>query len=239
MSNKSNGEKLQRVVLRVPGPWKRRHDLEARLKDGFYLQRDSLVLPSGRAVALEMLRADHEFPRIFHLACRRPIDSTAQSGLNSYSMMAALVGPAGSMDGARLMLEAGAGLVRAGGIGVFVDNGLIAHSGSDWLELAENSHDPSAVFYAFVNVANIGTCIRSHGMHVIGLRDGIVGNLEDLDSLEDFLRMSSANETDPGDGKLFSDRSGRQFRLRSEVGKTIFANHPINNPYGLWRLEPA
>jgi hypothetical protein len=212
--------------------------LEARLEDGFHVQWDSLVAPSGRAFALEMIPADREFPKIFNIACRRPMDMALQRRLESYAMIAAIVGPAGSMDAARQMLEAGASIVRAGGVGVFIDNSLAAHSGSDWLELAENSEDPSAVFYTFVTIAKIGNHVRSHGMHVIGKKDAMANRLHALNSLEDFLRMTTAEEIDPQEGKLFSDRSGGHFRLHSESGRGTYPNHPVNNPYGLWRLEP-
>jgi hypothetical protein len=140
------------------------------------------------------------------------------------------------MKAAQWMLEAGASVVRAGGIGVFIDNSLLAHSGADWLELAENRSDPAAVFYTFVNVAKRGGDIVSHGMHVLGHRDGIV-SMEDLSALEDFLRMTCAEQPAFGDGETFSDDRGSQFCLHGEEDQIMFANHPINNPFGRWRLE--
>lgn len=236
--SQANVVQQQGVVLRIPGPWRRRQELEARLEDGFRVQCDSLVAPSGRTFALEMIPADQEFPRIFSIACRRPMDVAVQRRLESYAMIAAIIGPSGSMEAARQMLEAGAGIVRAGGVGVFIDNSLAAHSGSDWLELAENSEDPAAVFYTFVTIAKIGSHIRSHGMHVLGKKDAMANRLHVLSSLEDFLRMTTADEIEPQEGKTFFDRSGSHFRLHSESNRAIYPNHPVNNPYGLWRLEP-
>jgi hypothetical protein len=149
------------------------------------------------------------------------------------------VGPAGSLAAAQAMLEASASLVRAGGFGVFIDNSVLAHSASDWLELAEHCADPAAVFYAFVNVAKLGGEIRSHGMHVFGQRDGIVSHDKHLSALEDFLRMACADQPDLAEGETFADQQGNQYSLQGEEDRGLFPNHPVNNPYGRWRLAPV
>lgn len=240
MSREMNKDVLPEIILRIPGPWKRSQELERSLPDGFQVAGERLTTPHGRFVLLRTMPADQEFPHIFRMACRRrPLDPHQNRGLDLYAMSAAVVGPAGSLDAARFMLEAGAGLVRAGGVGVFIDNSVLAHSGSDWLELAENRHDPAAVFYAYISVAKLGREIVSHGMHVFGQRDAIVSHDEDLHSLEDFLRMASSQQPELGEGETFADQQGKQFSLCGESDRTIFPNHPINNPYGRWRLMPA
>ena len=184
---------------------------------------------------LEARAADREFPHVFRIACRRPLKPADRRGLENYALNVVVVGPAGSLMAAQYMLEAGASIVRAGGLGVFIDNSLLAHSAADWLELTENKTDSAAVFYAFVNVANRGNEIMSYGMHVLGQRDGIV-NSEDLSAMEDFLRMSCADQLE-FDAETFADQRGRQFCVHRESDRGPFAAHPINNPFGRWRLE--
>ena len=71
MSREINQDKLPEVVLRVPGPWKQRQEIEARLPDGFRLEGECLHMPRGRMIELQTMPADREFPKIFHMACRR------------------------------------------------------------------------------------------------------------------------------------------------------------------------
>lgn len=237
MSQKLNENGVLEVFLRIPGPWRRSQELQSRLPAGFHFDGDRLATPVG-SVELQTLSVDREFPRIFRMSCRRPLQRKEDNGLDQYGMNVAVIARAGSMSAVQQVLKASAGLIQAGGFGVFIDNSLLAHSGSDWLELAENSDDPQAIFYAFVNLARIRGDIRSHGMHVLGQRDS-VANQEYLPSLENFLRTTCANTTDWGEGAIFADQEGRQFVLRAEPDRGISPNHPARNPYGRWRLEPA
>jgi hypothetical protein len=241
MTTDQQRDRVPEIVLRVPGPWKRQQEFEKSLTDDFRVEGNRLRTPEGRSWELHALPADREFPRIFRLACRaRPLTNDEQSGLNRYAMAVAITGSSGSMQGARQLLEAGAGLVRAGGLGVFIDNSVLAHSGTDWLELAENRHDPSAVFYTFVNVAKLGMEIRSHGMHVFGQRDAVVAQEVDLSALEDFLRKTSADSPEFAEGDCFTDQRGKRYKLHAESDRGFFSpTHPVNNPYGRWRLDPV
>jgi hypothetical protein len=144
----------------------------------------------------------------------------------------------GSMAAARQVLEIGAGLVEAGGIGVFVDNGLIAHSADDWLELTRNRQDPQAVFFGFVKLSRWRGHLVSQGMHVMGQRDGTVERETDLDALEDFLRATCAKEHKWSDGETFKDERGTKFTLHSAAypGGRLPPNHPTANPFGYWKL---
>jgi hypothetical protein len=238
MLPKTNQDSLPQVVLRVPGPWKDCKELMARLPPGFRIQGERYLMPEGPDLGFDSFPADSKFPSVFRIACRRPSSDRGWSrALENYAMNAAVYGPAGSLNAAQHLLEAGAGLIRAGGLGVFIDNSVLAHVGSDWLELAEHRSDPDAVFYAFVNVVEAGTGILSRGMQVIGQRDGIVPQRGELNSLEEFLRGMCAELPEMGEGEVFADEEGRCFCLHGEPDQGIFPNHPVNNPYGRWRLE--
>ena len=194
------------------------------LPGGFQVDGQRLRTPDGRFVLLQTLPADRDFPNVFRMACRRrPLKSQQNRGLDGYAMNAAVVGPAGSLVAAQFMLEASASLIRAGGVGVFIDNSVLAHSGPDWLELAENRHDPAAVFYAFVSVAKLHREILSHGMHVFGQRDAIVSRDDDLQSLEDFLRMSCSNQPELGDGETFCGSAGEAIQPACGVRSNRFS----------------
>jgi hypothetical protein len=154
MLPKTNQDSLPQVVLRVPGPWKDCKELMARLPPGFRIQGERYLMPEGPDLGFDSFPADSKFPSVFRIACRRPSSDRGWSrALENYAMNAAVFGPAGSLNAAQHLLEAGAGLIRAGGLGVFIDNSVLAHVGSDWLErrrswnwnpIARNAGDRSA-----------------------------------------------------------------------------------------------
>jgi hypothetical protein len=210
----------------------------SQLPAGVNVDEDRLQWTDGADVYFRTVPADTQFPQIFRTGCRRPLSSQAQSRLNKYSLIALVAINGGSMTAARRILEIGAGLVEAGGIGVFVDNGLIAHSSNDWLELTQHRQDPQAVFFGFVNMARLRGHLVSHGMHVMGQRDGTVEHETNLDALEDFLRETCANECTWSEGETFQDERGTMFTLRNgeHPGVALPPSHPTANPFGYWKL---
>jgi hypothetical protein len=242
MSREVVREEAPRIAVRVPGPWTTPDELAARLPAGFRIEGEQFVTCGGRRFGFEAMPADGAFPTVFRSVCRRPPQPAEASRLDRYAMNAAVVAPGGSLAAAQRILEAVAGVVRAGGIGVFIDNCAVAHGGSDWLELAEHRHDPSAVFYTFVTIVKSGKDLVSYGMQVFGQRDAVIAHRTDLhdalSSVEDFLRVRCADPQERVDGGRFCDEQGRQFRLRREPDRNPFGRqHPMSNPYGRWRLE--
>ena len=244
MSHASTQDSLPEICLRIPGPWKGPEEVADRLPAGFQLQGQEFVMPDGRCLLFRAMPPDKEFPSVFRMACRRSPKANEIAGVDSYKVNVGLIGPGGSLQAAQRMLEAGAALVRAGGVGVFIDNSASAHGAADWLEMAEHRDDPSAVFFAFVNIVKSGPNLLSYGMHQLGQRDAIIFHRGQVDavlpSLEDFLRMTSAAELPLGEGEVFCDEQGRCFSLHREPDSGMFEDaHPISNPYGRWRLTPT
>ena len=223
------------VCFRVPGPWKRVQELVSQLPTGFRVERGFYVTRWG-SLELQVLPPDRELPRIFRMACRRPLSPAEGRGLDKHAAILAVIGRAGSLASAQSLLKATAGLIQAGGIGIFIDNCLAGHSGTDWMELAEHAHDPQAVFYVFITLAMMSGAIRSHGMHIFGQRDAIAGH-NALTSIEDFLRMSAENSTQHQTETIFIDQQGHEFKLHVESDDAFLANQPLHNPFGRWRLE--
>jgi hypothetical protein len=240
MSTMTDRQIIPVVGIRVPGPWKNVKQLAARLAGGCCFEGEHLVMPDGFPVGFEAKPADRVFPDIFRSACRRPAQKTELAGLDEYKMIAMAVLPGGSTQAAERILETAAHLVRAGGFGVFIDNGAIAHGASDWFELAENRNDADAVFYSFISFAKSAIHIASHGMHVLGQPDAVLDHDskldEAIDSLEDFLRACAKGRIAAGNAE-FEDTSNQHFRLTKERDHNPFGDrHPIHNPYGRWRL---
>jgi hypothetical protein len=138
------------------------------------------------------------------------------------------------------MMEAAAAVVRAGGMGVFVDNSGAAHVGCDWLHLADDPDD-AATFPAFVASYASGDKLYSVGMHVVGLRDAVLPRTgdreEDACVLSSFLMYTICSGTEVGDGECIGDADAPTHRVRSHDCTFPPAGTPMHNPYGCWRLE--
>ncbi|MCA9177740.1 MAG: hypothetical protein KDB14_24910 [Planctomycetales bacterium] len=243
----SNKDALPEVTLRIPGRWRTEKELIRRLPPCCEFRQNWLRVDGGSPVWLATIPADAQFPRIFEMSCRRPTQPRERMQVAEYRRNAAIVGRGGSLAAARHLLRVGATILRAGGAGVFIDNSLMSHGGADWLELDENSDDPLAVFYAFVNIIRGVEGFKSHGMHVFGQRDGVIdvepsrddGDLEQaqLRAIEDFLRLSCCEERQWSAHEEFSDERGRTFHLEPlEDASQFRPDHPVVNPYGRWQL---
>jgi len=233
--------KIPRVSMRVPGPWNSIDELVKRLPRGWKHEREVLIPADGPPVFIEMMPADDDFPGIFQMSSRRPPSKEELHRIKKYRSNAGVSGPGGSLYAAKHLLQTGAAIIRAGGAGVFVDNGLIAHGASDWLELASACADPMAVFYAYVNIVCVKSHYQSHGMHTLGYRDAVISCRDQpqtsLRSIEDFLRASSCDGVTWKSGESFENSSGELFRVQSLQDECPFEEHPILNPYGRYRLE--
>src|SRR5204863_1950700 len=102
-------------------------------------------------VEFNPLPPDEQFAQIFRTSCRRPAREEELAAVDGYTVNVCLSGPGGSLVAAQTMMQAGAGIVRAGGAGVFNDNSGLAHGGQDWLEMTDDG-SPDAVSFAFVAI---------------------------------------------------------------------------------------
>ncbi len=241
LQGKTGQDNLPQIALRVPGRWSDPRELEKSLPGGHRLAWGRLELPDGYGVDVVPQAADGEFPKVFATACSGMPSMHERRRVEQYTVNICLLGPGGSIESARCMLRAGAAVIRAGGVGVFVDNGAKAHTGREWLRLSEEPDDCD-LFRAFVSTYRSAGDIWSVGMHALGLRDAVICRSGDEDAdqgaLIGFLGYSFSPDCDIADGDLAGDESGPQFRLRRESCARIPATSPMHNPYGLWRLVP-
>jgi hypothetical protein len=142
------------------------------------------------------------------------------------------------MEVARTMMQAGAAVVRAGGLGVFIDNSTVAHGGRQWLDLAEDG-SPEALSFAFVALVSGRTDTYTMGMHVLGLRD-IVMKRADLEAggfdIIDVIRYLCESDKPVEDGHLIADLSGLRFQAFTEPAPEGLVGSPMHNPFGRLRL---
>ncbi|MGH7121870.1 MAG: hypothetical protein ACREFP_23230, partial [Acetobacteraceae bacterium] len=171
---------------------------------------EALILPDGTQVAFGAVRADDQFAGIFRSSCRQPLTEEELAAVDGYRVNVFLSGPGGSMPAARTMMQAGAAVVRAGGLGVFIDNSTLAHGGRQWLDMAEDG-SPEALSFAFVALVGGRTDVWTMGMHVLGLRDIVMKRADlEADGLDiiDVIRYLCQADKPVEDGHLLADLSG-------------------------------
>ena len=241
MERDDGREGLPQIVVRIPGSWSSPANLADSLPPAYRLGRGKLHLPNGERVEVIPLPPDDEFPAVFASACRGAPSAADQRTIDNYSVSVCLTGTGGSVEAAGRMLQAAAAVTRAGGAGVFVDNGAIAHWSGDWIGLASDPDDQD-LFSAFVATVSSPRELASVGMHVFGLRDAVIRRSgdehADLFSILGFLGYTLAPDKTIVEGDLVGDEGAPCFRLCSEGDERFPPDSPLSNPYGRWRLLP-
>jgi hypothetical protein len=228
------------IVFRIPGRWAHPGELIERLPEGYRLTPEALLLPDGTQVEFIAMAPDDQFAQIFRSSCRQPATDDELATVDDYAVNVCLRGPGGSMEAARKMMEAGAAIVRAGGAGVFIDNGALAHGGRHWIEMTEDG-GPDALSFAFVAVVRGRSEVWTMGMHALGLRD-VVMNRSDADAetggfdIIEVIRYLARAEKPVDDGHVLADLSGPRYRAFVQQSIAEFAGSPMHNPFGRLKL---
>ncbi|HET6884286.1 MAG TPA: hypothetical protein VFI31_29305 [Pirellulales bacterium] len=225
------------TVLRIPGAWTDPRELLDHMPEGFRLTDNSLVLPDGAEIELSLIPRDKQFAEIFKSSCRRPASDEELAIVKRYTVNIILIGPGGSLDAARAMMQAGAAIVRTGGAGVFIDNSALAHGGSDWIEMADDGSS-DALSFAFVAIVSGQRDLWTMGMHVLGFPDFVMGRADDdRESIVELIRYVAAGKKPIAEGHVLADKSGAPcFRVAATSGDERTAAGPMHNPFGRLRL---
>jgi hypothetical protein len=226
------------VDLRIPGKWSSPEEMIKRLPNSYRVTRQELILPDGMRIPIGFFPADKQFPGIFHSVCRQPLTKRERTFVDSYTINVTLSGRGGSMEAAHRIMKAAAAIIKAGGAGVFIDNGMLAHGGDVWLEMTEDGGF-DALSFAFVGIIRSNTDIWTAGMHVLGLRDIVLKRAdiaEDYDIVE--LIRSIVKENHRIEiGHSVAGAHGTRFGCRAEDINPGRLAIPMRNPFGRLRLS--
>jgi len=227
------------VAMRIPGKWAHPGELLERLPEGCRLTPEALILPDTTRIDFGVMPADDQFAEIFRTSCRQPPTADELATVDDYTVNVLLSGPGGSMEAARTMMQAGAAMVRAGGAGVFIDNGALAHGGGHWLEMSEDG-GPDALSFAYVAIVRGKQDVWTMGMHVLGLRD-LVMKRSDVEvggfDIVEVIRYLARGEKPVGDGHVIADLDGPRFQVFTHAGGAeVPVGSPMHNPFGRFKL---
>jgi hypothetical protein len=248
--NASDHDRLPEITLRVPGGWASPRELMGRLASagtGYELSLADPAAPAlvelatGRRFPFEIAGPDGEIAELFADTARMTDDELA--ALADHTVKAFVSGPGGSVEAARGVMRAAAALVRAGGLGVLVDNCGATHAPGDWLKLADDDQ-PGGVFWGLVALTGGADAVFSTGMHCLGFRDAELPDPPpDRQAaaylLANFLGYSYQSGEVLIDGGPLDGWDGPPLVIHHVDCDRFSPDTPFHNPYGIWRLEPA
>ncbi len=266
------------VQLAVPGSWPEREALIQAVADAsggrIEIVGDGLVDKQHNVQAqCEILGHQETMEMMFELGGR--LEDEALDAVAAHKSVIHLRLRAGEAA-AQQVLRLGCDLLDAGGHGIRVESSGRAHSPDQWRELAEEAgvlDDAAtrgvALYRAFVvlvgpdedddedeegtesdadvDVASGGD-YTSFGMQIVGRRDAVVADRDDLEDdpvelLERFLLYQLIDWPTLADGDTFSlgeaTESTSRYRVSAQPDRRYPSDDPFYNPFGLWRLEPA
>ena len=229
------------ITLRIPGTWAHPGELVEQIPPGCRLSPEGLILPDGQRIEIAPMQPDQQFAKIFASSCRRPATPDEMDRVNCYSVNMGLIGPGGSIEAARTMMQAAAAILEAGGAGVFIDNSGLAHGGGQWLDFAEDG-SADALSFAFVSVVRGDTEAWTMGMHVFGLPE-IKMRRADIeptgDLIIDVLRYMCHSDKPVDKDHVLVLEDGQMLHVTSKSECEFPARSPMYNPFGTMFLLPA
>ena len=230
-----------RITLRVPGDWSNPKALLERMPEGFRLRPDGLLLPDGTEIEFNPMPPDQQFEQIFQSACRRPPTDEELGILARYRVNVGLSGAGGSMESALAMMQAGAAIVRAGGAGVFIDNSVMAHGGSDWIAMTDDG-GPEAISFAFASIIRGPREVYTMGMQTMGFPD-LLMRAADVDArgetVVEIIRYVCGGDRPIDVGHVLADEHGPRFQIVAREFDDFPSDSPMHNPYGQLKIVSA
>jgi hypothetical protein len=235
---------VPQIDLRIPGPWKSPEELVESLRKaktgyGVTAEGEFFHEKSGRKFLFSASAPDDEIASLFAHTGR--LSDGEVKALAAHKVKVHVSGPGGSAEAAKAVMKAATALIKAGGLGVFVDNSGNAHGVDDWLALAGDTQS-GGLYWAYVSATGDRQTVWSMGMHCLGFRDAEVVGVPDRNAagflLHNFLGYASQSGIPICDGDPVGGESGPLFRAHARPCTRFKPGTPFHNPYGVWRLEP-
>ncbi len=85
-----------------------------RIPEGYQLTPEALILPDGTEIEFTPMPPDDQFATIFRSSLRRPALPDELAVVDQYTVNVGLTGPGGSLESARVMMQAGAAILGSG-----------------------------------------------------------------------------------------------------------------------------
>jgi len=239
MATPSDQDKPPSIVLGVPGLWKdRTHFLHSVIESSDFLFAGNVLFhpPTKRGLVVDMYEHDPRLQEAFAIAGGGRIPPADLEAIGRHTMTPYLIGPGGSLENAKFMVQAAAAILKAGGIAVKIESTGVAHPRDRWLKLVDQELVVHGIDSFVVFLDGKGD-FYSCGMHNLGFRDALFVSPppDALEQLRLFL-FYSQNPKQPLSDRNTVTLGSIKYRMHATPCDTFPADSPFHNPYGLWTL---
>ncbi|MCK1994816.1 DUF4261 domain-containing protein [Peribacillus muralis] len=232
------------IIIGIPGKWKSRTELiqtVASTSEG-YLLAGNIFHNSEKNITFQAQIQDYEpaLKETFSYASKGSFPETLLAEINDHTFTVYILAEISGTGTVADLIDAGAAILRAGGLAVKIETSGMAHSKEDWLKLHHNP-DILSVYAHFVTIIGEEDYYCSYGMKAFGLPDAVT--LNTMSPKEAAALLNTFNYFHVGERPLFTN--GETFSIRQDAPDFTLTSlqdfryeedHPFYNPFGLWNL---
>lgn len=234
------------IILCIPGQWQDRSAIVTAIAEAnageYIFAGQSLMHESTKDFfTMDIHEHDADLKAAFSIAGMDRFTPEELTAIDKHTFVLFLVGKAGDIERAEKMLNAGAALLKAGGLGVKVETTGKALTQDHWMELAELDQ-PHKYYEAFVLLLkDKDNSIYSCGMHNLGMRDTIVSAGEPLQQTAELAELFCAYQVIE-QPEIENEQTFRTmpespiYRIYEEECNYYEQDNLFYNPYGMFRL---
>ncbi|AMM94790.1 hypothetical protein UP17_21870 [Peribacillus simplex] len=229
------------IIIGIPGKWKDRAELiqtVASQSEG-YLLAGNIFHNKDKNITFQAEIQDYEptLKETFSYASKDALSERLLAEISEHTFTVYIIADTGNVTD---LIDAGAAILRAGGMAVKIETAGIAHSKEDWQKLHQ-SPDILSVYAHFATIIGEEDYYCSFGMKAFGLPDAVT--LNTMSPKEAASLLNTFNFYHLGERPLFT--TGETFSIQQDAPDFILTglqdfryeeDHPFYNPFGLWNL---
>ena len=236
---------MTEIIIGIPGVWKNRTELiqaVASQSDGYQLAGQVLDnQEKGLSFHVEVYEYAPHLKEAFSYASKGAFPDRLLTEIDQHTYTVYIIAEVSDFEAVINLIDAGAALLKAGGLAVKIETAGMAHTKEAWQTLQKNP-DIIPVYAHFVTIIGEDDHYGSFGMKAFGLPDVVTPNT--MSPKDAVTLLSTFNFYNLGERPTFTN--GQDFRIKSDAPTYTLTSrqdfryeedHPFYNPYGLWSLE--
>ncbi|MFS8974469.1 hypothetical protein PO002_08140 [Cupriavidus necator] len=234
------------AVLILPGTWSSLAEFKAAVKKqapNYRFANGVLVDQRTRQGVHVHFQMGHNSSIVEDFRCGGTYwyDSEDMRSIARHTSHVLLVDAGGSRQRMAHVMGAASAVVRAGALGVYVENAGVAHPSQNWLALANDGID--GIFRAFVATVDTGgSGAHCSGMQNFGLKDvSVPSNVPDCTTVAGAFAwhlVVKEVKVNSGETMMVGTKSSSS-RVRIVESEVVPEGSMFYNRFGTWQLLPA
>lgn len=239
-------EKAQ-IIIGVPGRWNIRTEMihaiaaksEGYLMAGYILQH----VEKDISFQVEVYDHDPDLTAAFNYAGQDSFDDSLLSEIEQHTFTIYVIADVKGFEDIEDIIEAGAALLKAGGLAVKIETTGLAHSKDKWLDLIQDQ-DYFPVYSHFVNLIGDEKSYFSCGMKAVELPDVAIPSSTPIEEaaalLNNFNLYNLVESPSFKNGEIFSmDENSPRFNVQLIPDDRYEEEDVFYNPFGILDLTPV